>query len=292
MGKKSRKKKTGKTTVPSSSSADANSWDVPLPAGTSAAATAEAADAAAKLRDGSFLPAGVTLAGAEVTAPSGCFHGSKLSHFKKLEYMMAIPAYIRMRSDIREIQSRQHNPLALGQRSQQFDDEYKHLLLDKHFCRFIFAYCTHLYKRGYHSSVYVYDKGEVDQLLSLGIRLRYQDQAGKGVHIGPGSDNYDKWHKYNRDIHTERGVINVLAREIPCGCMDPQKVEGKKMEKINHCYGCKNTFPKSSLSTCTGCHAVQYCSKDCQVNEWPTHRDVCKLYKSMHNFTSDEYNRS
>ncbi|KAF7357874.1 N-acetyltransferase [Mycena venus] len=40
---------------------------------------------------------------------------------------------------------------------------------------------------------------------------------------------------------------------------------------------CPSTSP-SKLSACSGCSAVKYCSKECQLASWPSHRQACKLY--------------
>mmetsp|Transcript_38709 Transcript_38709/g.43583 ORF Transcript_38709/g.43583 Transcript_38709/m.43583 type:complete len:118 (+) Transcript_38709:1-354(+) len=111
--------------------------------------------------------------------------------------------------------------------------------------------------------------------------MRYKDQVDKWVSIGPGSENCDKWNKYNRDIHSERGIIKCLAREIPCNCMDSEKVKAREMDKTNPCRGCHNHFHKTSLFFCSGCQSVQYCSKACQVDAWPNHRDSCKTKQEL-----------
>ncbi|KAF2867047.1 hypothetical protein BDV95DRAFT_622661 [Massariosphaeria phaeospora] len=40
---------------------------------------------------------------------------------------------------------------------------------------------------------------------------------------------------------------------------------------------CANTCQKDHAPlTCGGCYMVQYCSKECQVADWPRHKDTCK----------------
>ena len=247
MGKKSRKKnKSGNTAVPSAVAGNT------------------------KLN--------VSVGATALALPSSCFHGSNLADFKNVDYIGAVQARFLMSSDITMIGK--DNPLIASLRYQKFMDDYEHLrTLDADFCRFIFAYCTHLYQKCIHSSVK--DMEDVYGLLSLGIDMRYIYQEEKGVNVVPGSDHSNKWKKYKRDIYSERGIIKCLARETPCNCMDVMKAEANGMDKTNICDGCRNHFPKTAVSNCTGCQIVKYCSKTCQVNHWPKHRELCKSEQKL-----------
>jgi len=260
MGKKSRKKKTGKTAVPS----------VVVPA--------VPVDAAAAGRG-----RGRGGDSALITLPLSCFHGSNLADLKNVEYIEAVQSYTLICSDICKFgQSAdickfgQGGSLIYFQRLEKFNDDHKHLMmLDADFCRFVFAYCTIFYQKYYHLSANY--KMDLTILLSLGIKMRYSHQVEKTIdNVGPGSENKEKSDKYMRDIRSERGIIKCLARETPCDCMDPKKEEAKGMDKINPCNGCNKRFPKTNLFFCKGCQIVKYCSKACQINEWPNHRDLCK----------------
>lgn len=35
-------------------------------------------------------------------------------------------------------------------------------------------------------------------------------------------------------------------------------------------------YTNAGTLTCSGCHDIQYCSKDCQKTDWPLHKLVCK----------------
>ena len=45
----------------------------------------------------------------------------------------------------------------------------------------------------------------------------------------------------------------------------------------NRCHKCDKTGKrkKDKLSKCARCHAVTYCSRECQVEDWPRHKDNC-----------------
>ena len=45
---------------------------------------------------------------------------------------------------------------------------------------------------------------------------------------------------------------------------------------------CGNCFiRKADLKRCTGCSFVQYCSKDCQVEHWGSHKVLCRAIKGL-----------
>mmetsp|Transcript_15832 Transcript_15832/g.17104 ORF Transcript_15832/g.17104 Transcript_15832/m.17104 type:complete len:255 (-) Transcript_15832:192-956(-) len=247
MGKKSRKNKKGNPTIPLGA------------AGGSANAAGEAL---------TLLP------------PSGCCHGSKVADFKNLDYIRAVQACINMHHEI--TQNRQAGKDNYGIDCQliahrKFDDDHQHLTLyDTNFCDFIFSFCTHLYLNSIDSTE------EIQQLLELALSMRYIEQPmRKGVDVGPGSEGETKYKKYTTDVCLQRGMINCLARETPCDCMKPKKLEAQKMDRTGICHGCLDEVPKNTLKLCTGCNMVKYCSRECQVNGWPEHREACKRMSQM-----------
>ena len=45
---------------------------------------------------------------------------------------------------------------------------------------------------------------------------------------------------------------------------------------------CGNCFiRKADLKRCTGCSFVKYCSRDCQVEHWGSHRVLCRAIKGL-----------
>jgi len=213
--------------------------------------------------------------------PTGCCHGSKIADFKNLDYIRAVQAYTRMRFEMKQIrqagQDNYYNDVQLlSQISQNFDEDYQYLThYDTNFCAFIFGFCAHLYLKSNHSAS---TWEEIEWLLYLGITMRYLEQPmRKGVDVGPGSEGETKYKKYTTDVCLQRGMINCLARETPCDCMKPKKLEAQKMDRTGICHGCLDEVPKNTLKLCTGCNMVKYCSRECQVNGWPEHRETCKL---------------
>mmetsp|Transcript_44455 Transcript_44455/g.48115 ORF Transcript_44455/g.48115 Transcript_44455/m.48115 type:complete len:100 (+) Transcript_44455:2-301(+) len=98
--------------------------------------------------------------------------------------------------------------------------------------------------------------------------------------MGPESNYMKSYHKYVRDIETARGRINCIAREIPCDCMEEKRIEAKLMEKVAVCFFCRKEFLKQKMLRCKGCNCVQYCSKECSINDWPEHKELCRIIGS------------
>lgn len=50
-------------------------------------------------------------------------------------------------------------------------------------------------------------------------------------------------------------------------------------QTTKHCHNCKiesNIIQQGTLKKCSTCKVVYYCSKECQRNDWPIHKELCK----------------
>ena len=47
------------------------------------------------------------------------------------------------------------------------------------------------------------------------------------------------------------------------------------------CARCLKRGNQSELRRCTGCKSFSYCSKDCQISDWPSHKQMCKSIQSL-----------
>jgi hypothetical protein len=243
MGKKSRRNKKTGNDAATSSSV----------ADRACAATATAAAAAASLG----------------TTSSGCYHGSTIDKFQpNSEFMKAYKEYTDMCVQIENIND---HDLQLSMK-EKYDKDHKHIIHNPEFYRFIWAYCTEQYLKS--NNLQEQDpklRQEIWRLLTLGL-------IGSRNKI-----SNEQCSKYKRDIRTNRGIINCLARETKtyCNCMREGKDIARTMEKIGVCYGCKQEFPKEALSLCNGCQSVKYHSRECQINNWPNHKLHCKKWQAL-----------
>jgi hypothetical protein len=156
---------------------------------------------------------------------------------------------------------------------EKYDDDHKHFTEDPEFCRFIFGYCTEQYLRS--NNLHDNDRRVIIiDLLTLGLTIRNSRNKISN----------EQSSKYKRDIRTNRGIINCLARETKtyCNCMKEGKDIARTMEKVGSCYGCGNEFPKETLSLCNGCQFVKYHSRECQINDWPIHKLHCKPRQALY----------
>ncbi|MGK3743779.1 MAG: hypothetical protein ACI90V_010638 [Bacillariaceae sp.] len=50
----------------------------------------------------------------------------------------------------------------------------------------------------------------------------------------------------------------------------------KTMDRTAKCHGCNNEFPKETPSVCNGCQFMKYHNRECQINDWSSHKSFCK----------------
>ena len=199
--------------------------------------------------------------------PPTCLHGSTQEAINPHgEYHKALEGYFRVYQKGGTITEEE-----LIESIRAYKRDHERLRIDPGFARFIFTWCTQKHITNCD------DKRFVPFLLILGIEIRYICiPSAEGHYVGPGSEYRKKFEKYNRDIYTDRGVVNCLARETPCDCMKSARKEANAMGKVGFCFNCKKTFPKERMLLCSGCRYVKYCSAKCQLVDWPSHKSYCK----------------
>jgi len=212
------------------------------------------------------------------TSSSSCYHGSTEEQFDGRgggEYLKAVEEFFYRSQKQGRKQDSSTAQMDAANLSKNFSNDYIHLMKDPGFGKFVIAWCTREYlksklKKPVHRS-------NVKVLLALGLLIKFHYvPRGMGEDVGPGSTNMENISKYNRDIYTDRGIINCLTRWTPCKCMNGGKTDAKKMEKLGYCFGCESQFPKETLFVCAGCHDVKYHNRDCQIQHWPEHKIQCK----------------
>ena len=142
-----------------------------------------------------------------------------------------------------------------------FYRDYFHLIRDDdEYSKFVIAACTLVY--------FASDNRNLCGLLAfLGAETRI---IGKPDSVW----SYAEHGRFQRDMFTKRGLIKFLARETPCDCMKDAKRATRTMEKLAYCWGCRREFPKLITFICD-CKFVNYCSRECQLKDWPEHKEYC-----------------
>lgn len=83
---------------------------------------------------------------------------------------------------------------------------------------------------------------------------------------------------YDADEHT---LVSFLRKHIPCSCLDEKHKEVKDMPKMSSCYNeqCSRgrRVERSKLNRCSRCSQAFYCSRECQVADWPRHKTICDI---------------
>ena len=75
----------------------------------------------------------------------------------------------------------------------------------------------------------------------------------------------------------EKSLCNFLAKRIPCSCLDSKIRELKSKPSTGLCGHCFERKQRNALMVCTACNREQYCSRKCQIADWPRHKESCKF---------------
>jgi len=81
------------------------------------------------------------------------------------------------------------------------------------------------------------------------------------------------------DDHT---LIQYYRKRISCSCLDKEYEEVKSVKKMGLCYNPNCSLPgrkmqRSKMFYCTRCCTANYCSVECQKENWKKHRMICDL---------------
>ena len=82
---------------------------------------------------------------------------------------------------------------------------------------------------------------------------------------------------YDSDEHT---LVSYIKKIIPCNCLDEKYKEVRYISKTTRCYNENCSLPRgvveqSKATCCSKCRQATYCSRSCQVQDWPRHKIVC-----------------
>jgi len=120
------------------------------------------------------------------------------------------------------------------------------------FGRFVIAHIAEDYLKGT-------EQHSIRPLLFMLLHMRYDlIPRHEMKEVSPESNYIRNYRKYCREITTKRGIINCIAREIPCECVEEKRIEAKSMEKVAMCFCCQEEFLKEKMLRCKGCDHDQY----------------------------------
>jgi hypothetical protein len=85
------------------------------------------------------------------------------------------------------------------------------------------------------------------------------------------------------DEHT---LVKFFRNRIPCSCLDEKYKQVKSITKMGNCHNtdCKlpgNKVARNVMVYCTRCCLVNYCCRECQVDDWKRHRRDCQEYNKI-----------
>ena len=88
---------------------------------------------------------------------------------------------------------------------------------------------------------------------------------------------------YDPDEHT---LVSFFKKRIPCSCLDKKYKQVKSVKKLGICYNMNCPHPgrkveRSTTKCCSRCHLANYCSRECQVENWFVHKKFCQQSYQM-----------
>ena len=92
----------------------------------------------------------------------------------------------------------------------------------------------------------------------------------------------------NHDLGNMAQGLHFLRKRIPCNCLDAMYKKARDvLPRIPRCsnMNCRAFTDKKELQVCTKCKTAQYCSRECQVADWPEHKHRCRDSAKFHEET-------
>eukprot|EP00956_Cyclotella_meneghiniana_P009363 scaffold12956_cov71-Cyclotella_meneghiniana.AAC.11 len=78
-------------------------------------------------------------------------------------------------------------------------------------------------------------------------------------------------------LYCPRQAIKFFHRRNSCDCLQELYYKLKETtKKTSRCNNCSEVVEIRQLSKCEYCNVVQYCSYDCALAHWPTHKVDCE----------------
>lgn len=80
---------------------------------------------------------------------------------------------------------------------------------------------------------------------------------------------------------SRRDMLKFFRKRITCSCLKKIHLEARKtLPKVGMCYHCGEEKERRLLMVCGKCKISQYCSRECQMAHWPSHKRRCDMHVS------------
>ena len=93
------------------------------------------------------------------------------------------------------------------------------------------------------------------------------------------SEPLQKYAKARAKLDSRRNITKFFAERIPCHCLDEIKQAAKNDPRTGMCVACLKEAEDATLFNCSACGMAKYCSRECQVGDWSSHRHLCKAWR-------------
>lgn len=87
-------------------------------------------------------------------------------------------------------------------------------------------------------------------------------------------------------FYCSRACQRVHWPSHKANCKLSSSQDDGKVSSNHQCANCKTVT--GNLKKCTGCRAVVYCSKSCQLQHWPKHKAMCKQLSRKRNMAASK----
>ena len=80
-----------------------------------------------------------------------------------------------------------------------------------------------------------------------------------------------------------RDLLKIYRKRLSCSCLKKMHLEARKtLPKMGGCKNCQQEKDRAMLSVCSKCRISHYCSRECQIEDWPRHKRDCDILCAAH----------
>ena len=105
--------------------------------------------------------------------------------------------------------------------------------------------------------------------------------GGTLIHKDDPAWNWGKIHELSNDTCDEHTIVSFFRKRVPCKCLDRRYKEVKSIVKMGKCSNPSCPLPDgqvecSKLKYCSRCFTACFCSRECQMATWQSHKKHCE----------------